>query len=258
MSANITSGNIPSYDAQHGVRIFQGLKPDLVLIQEFNYGDNSESSIREFVDLAFGSEFHYYREEGKDKTIPNGIISRFPILEAGALNDPTMTNRELVWARIDLPGETDLVAYSLHLNHGNRGNRLIAAKEVARDALKRTKPNEFLVIGGDLNTKGQEEGSVLELRRVVQTTPVPIDTQGSSGTNAHGTELYDWVMPNAALSQHEVCIDLLKGLSRPEKKGLVFDSRTFPRLELVAPIRKTDSGAPNMQHKPVIRDFEIP
>jgi len=40
VAANTTSGTQQSYDPGHGIRIFQGLKPDVVMIQEFNYGDN--------------------------------------------------------------------------------------------------------------------------------------------------------------------------------------------------------------------------
>ena len=54
MAANITSGNNQSYDGGHGTRIFQGLDPDIVMIQEFNYGDNSPSSIQNYVTSTFG------------------------------------------------------------------------------------------------------------------------------------------------------------------------------------------------------------
>ena len=57
MAANITSGNGQDYDPGHGMRIFQGVKPDVVMIQEFNYGTNSAADIRGFVDTAFGTGF---------------------------------------------------------------------------------------------------------------------------------------------------------------------------------------------------------
>src|SRR4051812_42931062 len=62
VTGNISSGNDQSYDPGHGIRIFRGLKPDVALIQEFNFGDNSTRAIRSFVDTAFGKEFHYFRE----------------------------------------------------------------------------------------------------------------------------------------------------------------------------------------------------
>ena len=37
VAGNITSGNGQNYNEGHGIRIFQGLKPDIILIQEFNY-----------------------------------------------------------------------------------------------------------------------------------------------------------------------------------------------------------------------------
>ena len=54
MAANISSGNGQSYDPGEGIRIFQGTHPDVVIIQEFNYGGNSNAAIRGFVDTAFG------------------------------------------------------------------------------------------------------------------------------------------------------------------------------------------------------------
>lgn len=67
MAANTTSGNFQSYDPAEGRRIFKGLDPDIVLIQEFNYGDDSPSDIRDLVDLAFGIEFYYFREDGNEQ-----------------------------------------------------------------------------------------------------------------------------------------------------------------------------------------------
>ena len=35
--------------------------------------------------------------------IPNGIISRFPIIESGSWDDPVLNNREFAWAHLRLP-----------------------------------------------------------------------------------------------------------------------------------------------------------
>ncbi len=82
MAANTTSGNLQSYAPGDGIRIFQALDPDIALIQEFNYGTNSSADLRGFVDLAFGPEFAY-QVEGGNEQIPNGIVSRYPIIQAG-------------------------------------------------------------------------------------------------------------------------------------------------------------------------------
>ena len=102
MSANLTSGNGQSYDPGHGTRIFQGTDPDIVMIQEFNYGSNSNADIQSFVSTAFGPTFSYYREGGAQ--IPNGIVSRYPIVAFGEWNDSSVANRDFAWARIDIPG----------------------------------------------------------------------------------------------------------------------------------------------------------
>ena len=52
MAANL-NGNSQAYEP-FALRIFQGLKPDVVAIQEFNYSNNTEADIRSMVDTAFG------------------------------------------------------------------------------------------------------------------------------------------------------------------------------------------------------------
>src|SRR5882724_711092 len=72
MAANL-NGNTQSYQP-FALRIFEGLKPDIVAIQEFNYANNAASDFRSMLDTAFGTNFVYFRETGYN--IPNGIISR--------------------------------------------------------------------------------------------------------------------------------------------------------------------------------------
>ncbi len=57
LAANLTSGTNQAYE-DPGIRIFQGLEPDVVLIQEFNCLSGTR---RDPVDLAFGTD--YRREE---------------------------------------------------------------------------------------------------------------------------------------------------------------------------------------------------
>ena len=73
MAANTTSGTGQRYEGP-GTRIFQGLLPDIVMIQEFNISNNTTAQIRSWVDTTFGTNFSYYRETYSG--IPNGVISR--------------------------------------------------------------------------------------------------------------------------------------------------------------------------------------
>src|SRR5438874_12117504 len=90
MSANL-NGNIQNYQP-FALRIFQGLKPDVVAIQEFNYdstnglGNNTPAAFREMLDTTFGTNFAYTRETGS-YAIPNGGISRYPIVASGQWTD---------------------------------------------------------------------------------------------------------------------------------------------------------------------------
>ncbi|MEO7299910.1 MAG: hypothetical protein ABI042_15185, partial [Verrucomicrobiota bacterium] len=72
MAANL-NGNIQSYQP-FALRIFQGLKPDVVAIQEFNYSNNTSNDFRSMLDTAFGTNFVYFRENyTANGNIPNGI-----------------------------------------------------------------------------------------------------------------------------------------------------------------------------------------
>lgn len=262
LTANTTTGDNQSYDPGHGIRIFQGLKPDVALIQEWNFGDNSPGAIARFVETAFGKGFHWFRESEAHDQIPNGIVSRWPILEKGELNDPTTPNRDFVWAKIDLPGPKKLWAFSVHFNHGDKAKRDREA-EVLVDFIKRRVPkSDYLVIGGDLNTKKRGERAVEILKQIVSDRRVPVDSAGVAETNGGRKYPYDLLLPNLALEAHHTCVDIVGSAGAMSAarypNGLVFDSRTFPHLSLVPPVRAGDSGAPGMQHMAVVKDFVIP
>jgi endonuclease/exonuclease/phosphatase family metal-dependent hydrolase len=242
-----------SYDPGHGIRILQGLKPDVVLIQEFNYGDNSPSSIQSFVSTTFGAGFAYYREGGQ---IPNGVISRYPILESGEWDDPEVFNRDFAWARIDLPGSQDLWAVSVHFLTGQTGSRTKEANALIAYLQANVPSNGLLVVGGDLNTSTRSEGCVSALSaRVVTSSPFPVDQAGNGNTNAYRNSPYDWVLASPAL--HAMTVPVEVG-SQSFANGLVFDSRVFKPLGDVPPVLEGDSAADQMQHMAVVRDFLIP
>ncbi len=257
MAANITSGNMQSYTPGHGLRIFQGLKPDIVLIQEFNYGSNSAADLRHFVDTAFGPEFFFFRESGAQ--IPNGVISRYPILAHGVWDDPQVSNREFVWARIDVPGPVDLWAVSLHLLTASASVRNSEAIALVNYINTHVPQADLLVVGGDLNTDNRTEACITRLSQVVVTSnsqsPWPVDGNGNGGTNASRSKPYDWVLADPDLAPKEV--PLVIG-SRTFPNGLVFDSRVYTPLSEVAPILASDSGAPSMQHMAVMKAFLLP
>ena len=254
MAANTTSGNRQSYDPGEGTRIFQGLMPDVVLIQEFNVGDNSESAISAWVADTFGAEFEYYRERGAQ--IPNGVISRFPIIDSGEWEDVQVGNRDFAWAQIDVPGDADLWAVSVHFLTRNASVRDRQAAAVRRLVLENIPEGDYLVIGGDFNTRNAGEPALDTLDELVDTDgPYPIDQAGKIGTNASRRKPYDWVFADEDLEAFEVPVAIGENVF---PSGLVFDSRVYMPLSDVAPVQRGDSGATNMQHMAVIRDFVLP
>ncbi len=253
MAANLTSGDDQSYDPGEGIRIFQGLQPDIVLIQEFNYGNNTIDDLNEFVITAFGESFYYAREVNKQ--IPNGVISRWPIVDGGYWNDTRVSNREFVWARIDLPGPTDLWAVSVHFLTTSSGDRASEAYQLVNYIQEQVPAGDFLVIGGDLNTNSDGEQAIDTLEQVVSTAYRPVDGAGNPNTNESRSKPYDWVLPNDLLEAFHTSV-VIGSSTYPT--GLVFDSRVYEPLSEVYPVQYNDSGAPGMQHMGVVRDFAVP
>ncbi|WP_394843609.1 endonuclease/exonuclease/phosphatase family protein [Pendulispora brunnea] len=255
MGANITSGNAQSYTPGEGTRIFQGLDPDIAMLQEFNYGSNSSADIRSFVNTAFGTSFSYFREGGS-KQIPNGIVSRYPIKSAGAWDDPQVSNREFAWARIDIPGTADLWAISVHLLTSSAATRETEATALVSFIKNNVPSTDYVAIGGDFNTSSRTEAAIGKFSSVFVTSgPYPADASGNANTNASRSKPYDWVLANGKLNNLATSVTIG---SASFANGLVFDSRVFTPLSSVSPVRSSDSGATNMQHMAVVRDFVIP
>jgi endonuclease/exonuclease/phosphatase family metal-dependent hydrolase len=254
MAANISSGNNQSYDPGDGARIFQGVKPDVVMIQEFNYKTNSAADLRAFVDSSFGSTFSYYQESGAQ--IPNGVISRWPIREAGEWDDHSVSNRDFAWARIDIPGPVDLWAVSVHLLTASASKRQTEASDLAAYIRSKIPATDYLVIGGDFNTGSRTEPALSALSGLVVTTDsYPVDSRGNGNTNAARAKPYDWVLVDPVL--HAYKAPTVIGTSS-FATGLVVDTRTYPSISELSPARSSDSGATNMQHMAVVRDFAVP
>ncbi|MCK8499281.1 endonuclease/exonuclease/phosphatase family protein [Myxococcus fulvus] len=253
MASNLSSGNGQDYDPGHGIRLMQGVDPDVVLIQEFNYKSDSVADITSLVNQV-GPGFYYYREGGAQ--IPNGVISRWPIIESGEWKDPEVDNRDFAWARIDIPGPRDLWAVSVHLLTRSSGARNAEANAIVTEVRGKIPESDYLVIGGDLNTGSFNESCFTTFRNVVVTAaPYPADKNGKTGTNASREKPYDHVLVDQDLNQYRTPT-VIGSNSFPN--GLVLDSRVYTPLSDIAPVLSNDSGAPSMQHMGVIKDFRVP
>jgi len=260
LAGNISSGSGQAYETP-GTQILKGLKPDVALLQEMNVGTNSEPAYRNWVNTTFGDSFSYYVESGK--SIPNGVVSRYPIRSSGFWEDSNIGDREFAWARIDIPGDKDLWAVSVHLKASDGSANVTRRKNQAAQLVgyinAKVPATDYLVVGGDFNTysrSGSSEPCLTELSaRVVIAGPWPKDQANNDNTNANQNNPYDWVMPSAALAS---CSTPLVIGSNTHTSGLVFDSRDYTPLSVVSPVASTDSGASGMQHMAVMRAFLIP
>lgn len=265
MAANLTSGNNQRYETP-GLNIMQGLKPDVVAIQEFNvsnsFGVNSAAAVSNMVATTFGAEFAYFRETGY--SIPNGVISRYPILASGSWvdSDTGVNDRGFAWARIDLPGTNDLYVVSVHLKASsgaaNESRRVAEAAEL-KDLITTNFPAEaWVLVAGDINLYSETEQAIVTLKTFLSDSPVPVDQNGEADTNAGRSgpsgERYDRVLASFAMTNTLVPLVMP---SRTYTNGLVFDSRVYTPLSDVPPVGLTDSAAVNMQHMAVVKAFNV-
>ena len=256
MAANTTSGNFQSYQSP-GDRIFQGLDPDIVLIQEFSIfvsgGDSADQSTavtNQWVTDNFGSDFVWYREPGNEQ-IPNGVISRWPFISTGEVNNPTVSNRDTAYAQIDIPGNIDLWVFSAHFLTSPASDQRAQATNIANFINANVPSGDYVIVGGDFN--GTSALSNLS-GVVISSAPFPDDQNGNIDTNANRNNQYDYVLASSNFASLEQTINL-GNFSYPN--GLVFDSRVFTPISAVPPIQTGDSGVSGMQHMAVIRDFRV-
>ncbi len=259
VAANLTSGNHQTYSPDNGnhsnpegagARILRGLRPDVVLLQEFN----TTVPMRQWVNATFGPEFSFFVESGAG--IPNGIVSRWPIVESGEWDDVAMDNRDFAWAKIALPGGRKLWAISVHWYSKKAAVRAEQARAVAALVRERIPAEDLVVLGGDFNTRGSDEAAFAEVAPLfdVHAEP-PADAHGNVNTNSPRNRPYDWVLADAELA---ACAVPTRIGAASFAHGLVFDSRVFTSLADVPPVQRGDSAAPQMQHMAVVRDFAVP
>ena len=253
LAGNLTSGNKQSYEEGSGTRIFQALVPDVVMIQEFNYKGNATEELREFVDTAFGAQFSYSRGGGQ---IPNGIVTRFPILSSGEWPDPRVNNRGFAWAKLDVPGTKDLYAVSVHFLTSGSTERKLEGDALTALIKANVPAGAYVAIGGDFNTDARTEEVLPALNPVVAIpTLFPDDGAGNGNTSTNRSKPYDWVLVDGALTTKEVPV-AVKAKTFPT--GLVFDTEVYnPLADLMPPLMGGESRATNMQHMAVVRDFEL-
>jgi endonuclease/exonuclease/phosphatase family metal-dependent hydrolase len=262
MASNLSSGSNMRYET-NGLRILKGLKPDIVVMQEFNcsnsFGINTPAAIRSMIDDTFGTNFSYFRESGY--AIPNGIISRYPLIVSGSWvdSDTGVNDRGFAWARIDLPGTNDLHVVSVHLKASNTTNDVSrrAAEVSELKALISTNfpTGAWTIVAGDLNVYSETEGAITNFASFLSDSPVPTDLNGGTNTNLGRSQRYDRVLTSFSLTNALIPVVLP---SNTLSNGLVFVSTNYVPLGDVPPVQYGDSVVSGMQHMAVVKDFKIP
>ena len=169
-------------------------QPAVVLFQNFVAGDNSPAALNDWVATHFGAEFSYVHDA--KSVLPSAVISRFTIAEYGVWSDleSQYGDGRSLYARIDLPGETDLWVVNTHLSPESELRR-----QQAEALLKRiiyTLPEEvYLLIGGQLNITDNADPALDILQEVV-VTEGPLLIKQEDGA------VYDWLLADADLAKY--------------------------------------------------------
>lgn len=263
MAANLSSGNFQRYESP-GLNILKGLKPDVVAMQEFNcsnsFGINTTAAIRSMIDDTFGTNFSYFHETNSGYAIPNGIISRYPMIASGSWvdSDSGVNDRGFAWARIDLPGTNDLYVVSIHLKASNTSSdisrRAAEVAELKALIITNFPADAWIIIAGDLNVYSETEGAMTNFASFLSDSPVPADLNGGTNTNLGRSQRYDRVLPSFSLTNALMLVVLP---SNTLSNGLVFVSTNYIPLSDVSPVQYGDSTVSGMQHMGVVKDFKI-
>jgi len=269
LTANLSSGTNEVNDTttweDPGGRILEALQSDIVLMQEWVL--KSGTTPRDFVDEYFGTNFYYSIEsETGLYSMPNGVISRWPITASGEWSDTEVGNRDFVWATINLPGSRDLHVVSVHLKAtgsvpaDDLAIRTDEAHALTNYIASAGWPSEdYLVVGGDFNLSSRTETTMQVLTNVVTDAHQPADQAGDRDTNSGRYRPYDLVLPNANLDARHTSFSCY---GYTFANGIVFDTRLTWSDGLPPPSLATDSDNQlsentNMQHMAVLKLFEF-
>ncbi len=257
LAGNITSGANQRYEGP-GTRMLQALLPDVALLQEFETTNGtSASAYRAWVNETFGTGFHYYVETEAADNIPNGIVSRWPIIASGEWTDPLVPDRDFAWATIDVPGTQHLHAVSVHLksSSGFESTRSSQARSLTNNiTLKGWRTNGYVVVGGDLNLQVRTEEALRILTNIVSDARQSADQVGNRNTNSGRDRPYDLVLPSRNLDARNTTFS---SWGYSFANGIVFDTRITWANGLPPPARAGDSAEVNMQHMAAMKLFEL-
>jgi len=270
-SLTICTTNIMAFKYRYGdpaARIFQGLEPDVVSVQEFSV-QSTYSGVREWVDTAFGADFDYYIE---DAGAANGIISRWTISTAGTWEDVghESLGRDFAWAVIDIPGDKDLQIVSVHLKAGSSTSDELIREDQAqqlKDYMQAAfdMQSHYAVLAGDINVYSRNTGSEPCLA-IFDTfldynDYIPMDRDGNDNTNSTNprTYPYDWIMPNSLLDDQHITTNIGQAYTSFQTftAGNVFDTHIFVPLSAVPPIQYDDLYYEGITHRPVLKSYHI-
>ncbi len=268
-SANLTSGNNQAYE-EEGIRILKALKSDIIMIQEFNFGSNTKNDIKNFVKNTFGTEYQYFRGTPTGNgDIPNGIISKYPIIKTGEITDPRVTDRKIDYVEIKVNDKINLMVFSVHLKGQEDDSQITAAQLITQKISehKKTHTGYYYIVGGDFNGEasvGNEGFGKFNNKEIMQINfPYPKSEYGNDGnTNRTRTAKLDFILADTNLYQYQISTDYcISNLNcKKYENGLVFDSRNYSRNDLdtyFTEVQPNDCDAKNMQHLAVVKDFLI-
>ncbi len=246
-TANLSDNETQTYGAA-GIRILQALQPDVLAIQEYNY---KLGTSKDLAQRLFGPDSHFAREKGGSR-LPNGVMSRYPIVAFGQWEDPYVGNRCFFWATVQIPGPKPLHVVSVHLVQNHSERRLPEARHLLELIRKQFPEGDYVALCGDFNVATRDSTALAALTNWFDDSAHPADQAGNKNTNANRNRPYDYVLPNPALAPYHAPTVLA---GQTFSAGLVFDSRLWNPLP---PPAEWEDSARDLQHLPVLKTFRVP
>jgi len=252
---------VARYD-QHGQRILASLQPDILLLQECIFENDTTQGLEAyFQPIFFNRPVFWYRPQlsrAVGGAHPDCIVSAYPFVERGfspnrmgktanqnneanPANDENNTHgrRNAIWVRFLLPSNRNLWVVTAHFSSPKDGNdtpQVLQAQALVQgvEALTSRGNDDLVIFGGDLNTISAESKALRVLANffVVPAAgdePVPMDRDRATATNTGRTTISDWLLITPPLVEHEQKFNVGNDTF---DHGFIFDTRTYSPSEL--------------------------
>jgi len=257
MSWNVLWGE-PKKEPEKFARVFKALKPDIVLLQEWERAPVDGADIASWFNANLGGSWSAVGGPlGVGIASPHPIVMQYndPVVPADGENNPMRISAALVQTPL-----RDTLAASLHLKCcGSAGSsedvRRMMEAEAVRSFFMESAPEwqTFRVVGGDINLVGSREPLEILKRGIDEDgSDLLVSAPLRKGSNT----MYSWRDTNTRFSPGRLDYILVGDASAVVIRSFILDTQLLSDASLEkAGLQRGDTDGSD--HLPVIVDYQV-